>query len=107
MGFSKWGKLFWYTISVDSYLFFIPMSFILWIILGAIAGWLASIVMGRNAQQGLIMNIIVGVIGAFAGGYVVEFFGGDGVTGFNIYSLFVAVIGAVILLWIVGRIFKR
>lgn len=74
------------------------MSIIGWIILGAIAGWLASMVTGRNAQMGCIANIIVGIVGALIGGFVMSLFGGVGVTGFNIYSLIVAFVGAVILL---------
>lgn len=74
------------------------MNIIGWVIIGAIAGWLASMVTGRNAQMGCIANIIVGVIGGLVGGWVMSLFGGEGVTGFNIYSLIVAFVGAVILL---------
>lgn len=74
------------------------MSIIGWVILGAIAGWLASMVTGRNAQMGCIANIVVGIIGALIGGFVMSFFGGTGVNGFNIYSLIVAFVGSVILL---------
>jgi uncharacterized membrane protein YeaQ/YmgE (transglycosylase-associated protein family) len=83
------------------------VNFILWIILGAVAGWIASLIMGTNRQQGCLMDIVVGVVGAFLGGLVFSLFGGRGVTGFNIYSLVVAVLGAVILLWIVGVVRKR
>jgi uncharacterized membrane protein YeaQ/YmgE (transglycosylase-associated protein family) len=54
-----------------------------------------------DAQQGLFLNIIVGIVGAFAGGFIFNFFGGAGVTGFNWYSLLVAIVGAVVLLYIV------
>jgi uncharacterized membrane protein YeaQ/YmgE (transglycosylase-associated protein family) len=74
------------------------MSIIGWIILGALAGWIASMITGRNNQQGCLMNIVVGVVGAAIGGGLVGFLGGDGVTGFNLTSLIVAVIGAVLLL---------
>ena len=77
------------------------MELIAFIVLGGIAGWLASIVMGTNAQQGMVMNIVVGVVGAFIGGLLFTSFGSAGVSGFNFYSLIVAVIGAVLLLWIV------
>lgn len=77
------------------------MGIIAFIILGGIAGWIASMIMGTNAQQGIILNIVVGIVGAFIGGFVFSIFGGSGVTGLNIYSLIVAVIGAVVLLWIV------
>lgn len=83
------------------------MNILLWIILGALAGWIASLIMGTNRQQGCLMDIVVGVVGAFLGGLVFSLFGGQGVTGFNIYSLLVAVLGAVILLWIVGAVRKK
>ena len=74
------------------------MSIIGWVILGAIAGWLASIVTGRNAQMGCIANIVAGVVGALIGGFVFSAFGGDPITGFNLYSLIVAFVGAVVVL---------
>jgi uncharacterized membrane protein YeaQ/YmgE (transglycosylase-associated protein family) len=78
-----------------------PINIIVWIIVGAIAGWLASIVMKTNAEQGLIMDIIVGIVGAFIGGFVLSLLGvGAGVTGLNIGSILTAFIGAVILLGI-------
>jgi uncharacterized membrane protein YeaQ/YmgE (transglycosylase-associated protein family) len=83
------------------------VNIILWIIFGALAGWIASLIMGTNRQQGCLMDIVVGVVGAFLGGLVFSLFGGQGVTGFNIYSLLVAVLGAVILLWIVGLVRRR
>jgi uncharacterized membrane protein YeaQ/YmgE (transglycosylase-associated protein family) len=83
------------------------VNIILWIIFGALAGWIASLIMGTNRQQGCLMDIVVGVVGAFLGGLVFSLFGGQGVTGFNIYSLLVAVLGAVILLWIVGMVRRK
>jgi len=74
------------------------MGILTWIILGAIAGWLASKVAGRDAQQGWMANIVVGIVGAMIGGYVAGFFGMSGVDGFNLGSLLVAFVGAVILL---------
>lgn len=74
------------------------MGIILWIIFGALAGWIASMIMKTNEGQGAIANIIVGIIGAFIGGFVFNLFGADDVTGFNVYSLIVAVVGSVILL---------
>jgi len=78
------------------------MNFLVWIIFGAIAGWIASIVMGKNRQMGAIANIVVGIIGAFIGGWIMQFFGAQGVTGFNLPSLGVAIVGAVVLLFVVG-----
>ncbi len=83
------------------------MGIISWIIFGALAGWLASIITGRNNQMGCIANIVVGIVGAVIGGFLMSFFGGSGVTGFNLYSFFVAVVGAVVLLVIVGLFQKR
>ena len=83
------------------------MGILSWVIFGAIAGWIASIVMGRNEKQGCLMNIIVGVIGAALGGWVMSLFGYGDVTGFNLYSFGVAVLGAVILLFIVNLLFGR
>jgi len=77
------------------------MSILLWILLGGVAGWIASLFMNTDDSQGIFLNIIVGVVGASLGGFVFSFFGADGVTGFNLYSLLVAVIGASLLLWIV------
>jgi uncharacterized membrane protein YeaQ/YmgE (transglycosylase-associated protein family) len=78
------------------------MSIIGWIILGGLAGWIASMLTGRNDRQGCLMNIIVGVVGAAIGGAIVGLFGGGGVTGFNLGSLLVAILGAVVLLAIVN-----
>lgn len=78
------------------------MGLILWIILGAIAGWIASMFM--ESSHGLVVDIILGILGAFVGGMIMNFFGQSGVTGFNLYSIVVSVIGAVVLLAI-ARIF--
>ncbi|MBI5953270.1 MAG: GlsB/YeaQ/YmgE family stress response membrane protein [Chloroflexi bacterium] len=83
------------------------MNWIVWIIFGALAGWIASIIMKKNKRMGAIANIVVGILGAFIGGYIMEFFGAQGVTGFNFYSFFVAVLGAVVLLWVVGFFTRR
>lgn len=76
------------------------MNLIVWIIFGGIAGWVASIIMKNNDQQGIIMNIVMGVIGAVVGGWIFTFFGAQGVTGFNLYSFVVAIIGAIIVIGI-------
>lgn len=80
------------------------MGIIAWIIFGAIAGWLASLITGRNERQGCFANMAVGIIGAFLGGLIFSLLGGHGVTGFNLYSMLVAVIGAVVLLLVLGFI---
>lgn len=78
------------------------VNILVWIILGGIAGWLASIVMKRDAQMGAVANIIVGIIGALIGGFIMNQFGGSGVDGFNLSSLLVATLGAIVLLAIIG-----
>lgn len=80
------------------------MSILIWILLGGVAGWIASLFMKTDASQGIFLNIVVGIIGAVIGGFVFSFFGADGVSGFNLYSLLVAVVGAVVLLWIVKMV---
>jgi uncharacterized membrane protein YeaQ/YmgE (transglycosylase-associated protein family) len=82
------------------------MGILAWIILGGLAGWFASMIAGNNAEQGIVGNIIVGIIGAFIGGFIVSLLGGEGITGFNLWSLVVAVLGAVVLLLIM-RSFRR
>lgn len=74
------------------------MSIIAWIILGGLAGWIASIVMRNNGEQGILGNVIVGIIGALIGGFLVQMLGGEGMSGFNLYSLLVATGGAILLL---------
>lgn len=78
------------------------MSIIGWIIIGAAAGWLASIIMKKNSQMGAFANISVGIIGALIGGVVFNVLLGVGITGFNAWSLLVSVVGSVILLWIIN-----
>jgi uncharacterized membrane protein YeaQ/YmgE (transglycosylase-associated protein family) len=78
------------------------MGIILWIIFGAIAGWIASAIMGSG--KGLLMDIVIGIVGAVLGGFIMSQFGKGGVSGFNLYSLLVAVLGAVVLLWIVKAV---
>jgi uncharacterized membrane protein YeaQ/YmgE (transglycosylase-associated protein family) len=75
------------------------MSIFIWIIFGALVGWLASALMGSGG--GLVMDVIVGIIGALLGGWLMSFLGKSGVTGFNLYSFLVALLGAMILIAIV------
>jgi uncharacterized membrane protein YeaQ/YmgE (transglycosylase-associated protein family) len=78
------------------------MGIILWIVFGALAGWVASLVMKTNSQQGTVTDIILGIAGSVVGGYLMGSVGQQGVTGFNVNSLVVAVIGAVVIIFI-GR----
>ncbi len=80
------------------------MGYIAWLILGALSGWIASMIMDKNSEMGAFANIIVGIVGAFIGGFVFNLLGGSGVTGLNIWSIVVSVIGACILLYIVNKI---
>lgn len=82
------------------------MGIIGWIIIGAIAGWIASKLTHNNEEMGASMNILVGIIGGFIGGLAMNLVGGVGITGFNVWSLLVATGGAVILLLIVNS-FKK
>ena len=74
------------------------MGILTWIIVGLIAGALAKLIMPGDDPGGVIVTIIIGIVGAFIGGFVFNLFGGSGVTGFNIWSLLVATVGAIILL---------
>lgn len=78
------------------------MGILLWIIFGALVGWVASMIIGGGG--GLLINIIIGIIGAVLGGWVMSFFGKTGVSGFNLYSFLVALLGAVILIAIAKAI---
>jgi uncharacterized membrane protein YeaQ/YmgE (transglycosylase-associated protein family) len=82
------------------------MSILGWIILGLIAGFIASKIVNKSGE-GLILDIVLGIVGAFVGGFLFAQFGAAGVTGFNLYSMFVAVIGAVVLLVLYHAIFGR
>lgn len=75
------------------------MSWLAWIILGLIAGFIGSKIVNKKGE-GIILDIVLGIIGAIVGGYLFSLFGGSGVTGLNIYSLIVAVIGAIVVLLI-------
>ncbi len=75
-----------------------------WIIIGGLAGWVASMIAKTDKDMGIFANIIVGVIGAFIGGFVFNLVGGTGTTGFNLWSFVVALVGALILLFILKAI---
>ena len=76
------------------------MGIILWIIFGGLAGWIASLIMHTDAQQGIILNMIIGIVGASLGGFIMSLLGESGVNGFNVYSFLVAIGGAVVLLYL-------
>ncbi len=74
------------------------MQIILWIIMGGIIGWVASLMMGTDAQQGMFLNIVVGIVGSVLGGWIMSFFGyGNGST-FSVYGFLVALLGSVVLI---------
>jgi uncharacterized membrane protein YeaQ/YmgE (transglycosylase-associated protein family) len=82
------------------------MSFIAWIVLGLISGFIASKIVNKSGE-GFIVDILLGIVGAFLGGWLFNQFGMVGVTGVNLYSMLVAVIGAVIFLVIYHALFRR
>ncbi len=75
-----------------------------WIILGALAGWIASKIMDTDAQMGAVANVVVGIVGAIVGGFLFNLVGVAGDTGFNIWTLFVATLGATVLLFVIGAL---
>jgi len=77
------------------------MNFLLWIFFGAITGWIAQMVIGKKSF-GCISNVIIGIAGAIIGGLLFEYFGGSGITGFNIYSFFVSTVGSIVLLALIN-----
>lgn len=80
------------------------MNLIIWLVIGGIVGWLASIVMKRDGQQGILLNIIVGIVGAFLAGYLISPLVGVGTinSGLSIGSFLVSLLGAIVLLAIVN-----
>ena len=82
------------------------MSIIGWIILGLISGFVASKIVNK-AGAGFFLDIALGVVGAIVGGFIFSAFGASGITGFNLYSMIVAIIGAVIVLVVYHAVFRR
>ena len=82
------------------------MSIIGWIILGLISGFVASKIVNK-AGEGFFLDIALGVVGAIVGGFIFSAFGASGITGFNLYSMIVAIIGAVIVLVVYHAVFRR
>ncbi len=78
------------------------MNFILWLVIGGVIGWLASIVMRTDAQQGIFLNVVVGIVGAFVGGLI--FTGGTISNGLSVYTFLTSLVGAIILLAIVNLV---
>ena len=74
------------------------MSILGWIVLGLIAGFIGSKIVNRSGQ-GFLLDIVLGIVGAVLGGFLFSAIGATGITGFNLYSMFVAIVGAVIVLW--------
>ena len=82
------------------------MSIVAWVILGLIAGFIGSKIVNKSGQ-GMLLDIVLGIIGAVVGGFIFNFFGVAGVTGLNIYSLIVSVVGAVVVLWLYHAVAGR
>lgn len=83
------------------------MNILLWILFGALVGWIASLIMRTDAEQGAVANIIIGIIGAFIGGAISRALGGDGVSGFNFGSVLMAVLGSIILIFFIRMVSGR
>ncbi|MDP8979766.1 MAG: GlsB/YeaQ/YmgE family stress response membrane protein [Acidobacteriota bacterium] len=82
------------------------MSILAWIVLGLVAGYIGSKIVNKSGE-GIILDVVLGVLGAIAGGYLFNKMGAHGVTGLNLYSLFVAVVGSVLLLVLYHALFRR
>jgi uncharacterized membrane protein YeaQ/YmgE (transglycosylase-associated protein family) len=80
------------------------MNILLWVIFGAIAGWVASMIMKTENRQSLLMDVVFGIVGAILAGWVASLLGQSSITGFNIYSLVIAIIGASALIGAVNYI---
>jgi len=82
------------------------MGILSWLVLGLIAGFIGSKIVNKSGE-GLILDIVLGIVGAIVGGYIFTFFGHSGVTGLNLYSMLVAVIGAIVVLLIYHAVVRR
>jgi uncharacterized membrane protein YeaQ/YmgE (transglycosylase-associated protein family) len=82
------------------------MSFLAWVVLGLIAGFIGSKIVNRTGE-GFFLDIVLGIVGAVLGGWLFHFFGAAGVNGLNLYSLFVAVLGSVVFLVVYHALFRR
>lgn len=82
------------------------MSILAWVLLGLIAGFIASKIINKSGQ-GILLDIALGIIGAIVGGFLFTAVGATGVTGFNLYSMFVSVVGAIVVLWVYHAVVRR
>jgi uncharacterized membrane protein YeaQ/YmgE (transglycosylase-associated protein family) len=82
------------------------MSIIAWLVVGLVAGWIGSMIVNRGGE-GPLLDIVLGIIGAFVGGFVFNMLGHSGVSGINLYSIFVAVVGSIVVLVIYHALFRR
>jgi uncharacterized membrane protein YeaQ/YmgE (transglycosylase-associated protein family) len=82
------------------------MSIIAWLVLGLIAGFIGSKIVNKEGE-GLVLDIVLGIVGAFVGGFLFNFFGAAGVTGFNLYSMLVAIVGSIVVLLIYHAVVRR
>lgn len=80
------------------------MGIVSWIIVGGLAGWIASMIMKKNEGMGAVANIIVGIIGGVVGGVIARFLGFNGMTGFNLGSLVIATLGSLIVLYVINKL---
>lgn len=82
-------------------------NIVVWLILGGISGWIASKLTGNDARMGIGMNLVIGILGAFVGGWLAGIFGLGPATGLNLWSFIISIVGAVILLAIVSAFRKK
>jgi uncharacterized membrane protein YeaQ/YmgE (transglycosylase-associated protein family) len=82
------------------------MSIIAWLVVGLVAGWIGSMIVNRGGE-GPLLDIVLGIVGAFVGGFLFNMLGHSGVSGINFYSIFVAVVGSIVVLVIYHALFRR
>ena len=82
------------------------MNIILWIAFGALAGWIVSMITKKNYKKGSIVYVVLGMVGAFIGGTLMYMIGDTGVSGFGLYGLVIAILGAVGVIWVARSVYK-
>ncbi len=82
------------------------MSIVAWLVVGLVAGWIGSMIVNRGGE-GPLLDIVLGIVGAFVGGFLFNMLGHTGVNGINLYSIFVAVVGSIVVLVIYHALFRR